>query len=323
MVSALNGPIPPHPDFETSAAIRSPQTGSPQTSQTIPSPGVSDAISMVLQIEGQRVGSAASRRPNSAPKDHVAENVRRMRRIQNESRKKQAGSSEPVKALWKSSKYEGVQSRVKEDLSKEPPPVRPQSASYLRAHSRTGTGTPHAPRSRPASAGAKPVEPQVSVPKADTAKDVQLIRRDLNFLKVNGMNAKHSAMKRCPSLTALDDLKKKQEEETKNYKRGSVPKYLTQRQRQWKQDEEERIRNIPDPDLPDGHKVMPDEERRAMLSKLQTSQSEILQQMSCMPVRTDTLKIRTQKEELEKKLTEVEEAIKIFSRLKVFVKLDS
>ena len=55
------------------------------------------------------------------PKDHVAENVRRMRRIQRENKKKQADAPQPVpvKALWKSSKYDGVTSKVKEELKKE------------------------------------------------------------------------------------------------------------------------------------------------------------------------------------------------------------
>ncbi len=50
------------------------------------------------------------------PKDHVAENVRRMRRIQRESKKKQAETPQPtpVKALWKSSKYVAVPSKVKD-----------------------------------------------------------------------------------------------------------------------------------------------------------------------------------------------------------------
>ena len=52
------------------------------------------------------------------PKDHLAENVRRMRHIQRESRKKQGGVNEPVKGLWKSTKYEGVTSKVKNELIK-------------------------------------------------------------------------------------------------------------------------------------------------------------------------------------------------------------
>lgn len=54
-----------------------------------------------------------------------------------------------------------------------------------------------------------------------------------------------------------------------------------------------------------------------------SAEQQLLQQLQSMPVRTDTLRIRTRKEELEKKLSEVAEAIKIFSRPKVFVKIDS
>ena len=48
-----------------------------------------------------------------------------------------------------------------------------------------------------------------------------------------------------------------------------------------------------------------------------------MQQMSCLPVRTDTFRLRTRKNEIESKLAEVEEAIKIFSRPKVFVAVEA
>jgi len=41
---------------------------------------------------------------------------------------------------------------------------------------------------------------------------------------LNGKAVKHAGMKRAPSLTALDDLKKKQEDELTNYSKGQVPK---------------------------------------------------------------------------------------------------
>ncbi len=50
------------------------------------------------------------------PTNHVQENVRRMRQIQRETRRRQEETSKPLKALWKSNKFEGVQSKVKERL---------------------------------------------------------------------------------------------------------------------------------------------------------------------------------------------------------------
>ena len=41
-----------------------------------------------------------------------------------------------------------------------------------------------------------------------------------------------------------------------------------------------------------------------------------------LPVRSDSLKLRRTKEEIEKKLVELDEAIEIFSKPKVFLKID-
>ena len=54
-----------------------------------------------------------------------------------------------------------------------------------------------------------------------------------------------------------------------------------------------------------------------------SERKELLDELSCLPLRNDTLRIRTKRDELEQKLGKVEEAIKIFSRNKVYVKLDS
>ena len=43
---------------------------------------------------------------------------------------------------------------------------------------------------------------------------------------------------------------------------------LLNRQKQWAKDEEERKRNIPDPDLPPGHRIMPKPEQQETLKKL-------------------------------------------------------
>jgi hypothetical protein len=53
---------------------------------------------------------------------------------------------------------------------------------------------------------------------------VQLIRREINFLRVNSLAARQSpAMHRSPSVSALDEIKKGTEDDDKSYKRGEVP----------------------------------------------------------------------------------------------------
>jgi len=52
---------------------------------------------------------------------------------------------------------------------------------------------------------------------------VKLTRNNFDFIKINGRAVRHSGMARAPSLTALDDLKKKQEDEFKKHRKGEVP----------------------------------------------------------------------------------------------------
>ena len=46
---------------------------------------------------------------------------------------------------------------------------------------------------------------------------------------------------------------------------------LKHRQEQWKKDEAERIANTPDPSVPEGHRVLPENERRDTLALLRKS----------------------------------------------------
>lgn len=265
-----------------------------------------------MQVSGSSYGM-----PNhykAAPKDHLSANVRRMRQIQRKAKEREEESVKPVKALWQSEKYKDVTSKIKVEIEKEPNTPRPNSA-FLRAHSRAGP--PSRLQNRPCTP-----DPKISVPPASSANTVHFNHNNYDFIKINGIAARQGKMTRAPSLTALDDLKKKQEEELKKYKKGEVPSYLKSRQEQWKKEEHDRIANAPDPSCPEGHRVLPEAERRETLELLKNKQQELIGKMSSLPLRTDTFRMRSCKQELEQKLAEMEEAIKIFSRPKVFVKVE-
>ena len=60
-------------------------------------------------------------------KDHSSENLKRMREIQKATRQNHRPA--PVKALWKSSNYDTIESRVKPMMSRDPP-VAPRSNDH-------------------------------------------------------------------------------------------------------------------------------------------------------------------------------------------------
>lgn len=266
-------------------------------------------------LQGTGFGSSRQVKDFSM-KDHVAENVRRMRQIQRKCKQREKEAVKPVKVLWKSEKYLGVESRIKQEIE-NPATPRPSSATFLRAHSRSGPLVKL--ESRPCTPD--PSE-KLSVPPASTANDVKMVRHNFDFIKINGRNARHSQMQRSASVTALDELKKKDEEAMMNYNKGDVPTYLKNRKKQWRKEEEDRIANTPDPAMPPGHRSLPEQERQETLSLLKKKEKELVQQLSSVPIGCDTVRVRNLRKDLEAKLAEVEEAIKIFSRPKVFVKVD-
>ena len=53
-----------------------------------------------------------------------------------------------------------------------------------------------------------------------------------------------------------------------------------------------------------------------------TAHVDLLAELKAMPLSRDTLRIKSRKDELERKLRETDSAIKIFSRERVFIKVD-
>ncbi|KAJ8712030.1 hypothetical protein PYW07_004872 [Mythimna separata] len=105
------------------------------------------------------------------------------------------------------------------------------------------------------------------------------------------------------------------------YQKGVLPKYLRERKEQGPK-ESEGVRADDDQSVcPSGHVTLPDTERKETLRMLRNSFAELVSELNKLPVKTDTLKMRNRKMELEKQLAKLEEGIKVFSRPKVFVKI--
>lgn len=100
---------------------------------------------------------------------------------------------------------------------------------------------------------------------------------------------------------------------------GRIPKYLLERKEQWAREEEERRLNAPDPDCPPGMMLLDEDERLRTLRVLRKSLDEARLQMNYLPLRIETPSQIRRKNVLEAKLQEIEDAIKVFDRSKVYV----
>lgn len=101
---------------------------------------------------------------------------------------------------------------------------------------------------------------------------------------------------------------------------GTVPKYIEKMNEQRRQEILEKRKNAIDPDCPKGHRKLSDSERREMLSTLRQAQKKLNGQLSTVTT-VNTLRNKKYKEQILAQISETDEAIRIFSRPKVFIKI--
>lgn len=102
---------------------------------------------------------------------------------------------------------------------------------------------------------------------------------------------------------------------------GRVPSYLEKRKDKWAAEENTRRRNAPDPDCPKGMVMMPESERVETLNTLKDSLRETNQELCAMPFVVETPSLRKKQVALESKMKEIETAIGLFSKPKVYISL--
>ena len=102
---------------------------------------------------------------------------------------------------------------------------------------------------------------------------------------------------------------------------GKVPNYIKKYELEREIKKEEIKRQEEAAKYPKGTKLLTEEERLSTLNGLIENKKEITNQLEKMPITTRTNSIRIRKEELYKKLEEIEKAIDMFSRKQVFVKI--
>ena len=103
---------------------------------------------------------------------------------------------------------------------------------------------------------------------------------------------------------------------------GKTPKYIeNMRKETEKKKELEKLRKET-AKYPKGTRLLSEEERITTLEKLKQSKEDINKVIEKLPITCDSQAFRNKKEELFKKLDEIENAIETFSKKKVFVKIE-
>lgn len=102
-----------------------------------------------------------------------------------------------------------------------------------------------------------------------------------------------------------------------------MPDYLQQRKQQWADAAEEKRREAAKTEgCPPGHRLMPEDERLETLELLKRSMEEARQALITMKLNIDIPSALRRKADQEAKVQKMEDAITVFSRPKVFVKME-
>jgi hypothetical protein len=103
------------------------------------------------------------------------------------------------------------------------------------------------------------------------------------------------------------------------YKTGRMPKYLVNRKEKWRLADEKREREKPDPDCPTGQVRLSEDERLGLLKAVEERTRQLIDETNRLPVRSDTMRSRNRRKEMEDELSRLEDEIRKYSRHVVYV----
>jgi len=268
------------------------------------------------------------RRQGVEPVNHAKQNRDKLKQIQEANRTKREDqmrrqSEEP----FKMSRFKHVESKLANTLSSTQYQAQPEGpfededdslSEFVRndgprSHSRQNSFsheqqqmTPHQPYQ------SKKVKTKPSVPRAEelqrTAQPAPVSNK--NFISGNAREVIGTAPRR-PGSREVSFTEKE------DY--GKVPQYILERKMERMEEEERRRREAAEAKLPPGMMLMEESDRLQTLALLDENLRKLNSDLGRFPLTVETESRKRAKAELENKIKEVEEAIKMFSKPKVYI----
>lgn len=262
----------------------------------------------------------AMERRGIIPKNHAADNVRKLREMQDENRTRKLTDSTESTADFKMSRFRNVESVVSKTLKTGNENQNgTHHQEFLKAHSKTAVTEQKAeqPMARASRPKLKPALPSAAELMATVEKlrsaDPMGDKKD--YIKANAL-----CTIRSKQATEARDVSSKDRQEKSRI--GKVPKYLEERKAHWELQAQERKRIEDEEKCPAGMYLLSENERLETLDSLKASLEDAATELHRVPLTSDTLRARKRREELEQRIEEIESAIGVFSKEKVYIKND-
>ena len=305
---------------------------------------------MSYQIAGRQKGSqvgdylmptngirGAQKRAGIQPKNHMKDNLIALKFAQARAREEREMSARKPKELYKLEQFRHVEPRVYEEAPSSPrrsargdpnnsenyddqageflqKGAQQRRLDNLKAKNQSAREVIQAQIKDARFLANRPTTPR----KGETPKhnDYGKLKEASNENWISKNRLAAEMMEAPLTMTARE---KSKQESTVHESFGKVPQYLKNRKDQWASEKEEAARRAPDPNCPKGMKLMPEEERVQTLEVLRASREEAMNQLSRMPFILETPSAKRKHTELEMKLKEIEAALALFSKNKVYI----
>ncbi len=103
---------------------------------------------------------------------------------------------------------------------------------------------------------------------------------------------------------------------------GRLPGYLVARKASLERADALRAQQALDPSCPPGHTLVPDADRIRTLNMHEARLAALMAEVRALSITADTARARAHRADLEARISQTEDAVRFFSRSKVYVKTD-
>ncbi|KAJ3216076.1 hypothetical protein HDU67_009956 [Dinochytrium kinnereticum] len=262
------------------------------------------------------------------PKDHNKENYLKLKEMEKARKRMQEEREKPPPTPFRLKQFDDVPAKLTTRRSNSSSTVCSEGTPSL-------TGSPYS--SRPSSSAG-------SISSTTSSQK--------NFIRMNAQLARQPQLRCLCTLTAvslilytfLTFFKRSPSipenlEVKRQTPKGQLPRYLVDRKMEWAEKEKERLMALEIEKIPRGMTLVPEEERletlrlltdrklirtsiRCTANPCSTDEKKLIQELSQFSLVVEGIRQRKRKGDLEAKLREVEDAIEMFSRPKVYISRD-
>ncbi|RHY40217.1 hypothetical protein DYB30_006979 [Aphanomyces astaci] len=256
-------------------------------------------------------------RRGAIPRDFVAENRKLVKQKQRELQKKKEEDEERAKAQLERDNFKIKKfTKSRRGGSSSSSSVGDLASEAPSTHSRMSRSSHRSAVDDRLTKARVPTQAELRQREDDLKEMTQHLRnKNVDYISTNAWHVIQQTPKRLdPSPAEVRDSEARRH---RNF--GEVPGYIRARKAAWAKEEGDRRANLPDPDCPPGMVLMPDDERVATLATLRETLEQTRRQLQALPLRIETLSQIRRKTAIDSKMQEIEDAIVVFDKPKVFM----